>query len=102
MSPDAVTVAGARGESCLQACEAKGLVCDKAQMPFVNDCRELRKHFNCQWCAHQVGGELPVYVPDEAQPTFGQCLVTFISPFKCETKHGSTQRLCTCMPRGAR
>eukprot|EP00913_Durusdinium_trenchii_P013555 g12725.t1 len=67
------------------------------QLFFLNDCNLLRKHFPCEaGCAHQVGKELPVYVPDEFQPTYRQCLLTFISPMNCEAKHSSTSRLCAC------
>jgi len=100
MSKHCKPVAGARGESCSAACSARGLECDVAQMHFLNDCHALKRHFACEeGCAHQVGKELPVYVPDDFQPTYRQCLVTFISAMNCDAKHASTARLCACMPR---
>jgi hypothetical protein len=71
--------------------------CDKDQLRFVNSCKHLRAHFKCKWCAHQVGKELPCYSAAD-KLTQGQCLVTFISPLVCDSKHPSTARLCTCKP----
>ncbi|CAK9001972.1 unnamed protein product [Durusdinium trenchii] len=97
LDPGYEVVAGARGLSCDEVCKLRGSSCDKMQLFFLNDCNLLRKHFPCEaGCAHQVGKELPVYVPDEFQPTYRQCLLTFISPMNCEAKHSSTSRLCAC------
>jgi len=94
---DCESVAGAQGESCKNACASKGTVCDASQMYFFNNCATLEKHFGCEaGCAHQVGKELPVYVPDDFQPTYRQCLVSFISPMTCDAKHASTSRVCAC------
>lgn len=95
---ESLPLVAARGESCTQTCSLRGMHCDATQLYFLNNCRTMEQHFHCKWCAHQVGQELPVYVPDEKQPTFGQCLITFISPMRCETQHPSTQRLCACVP----
>ncbi|CAE6940996.1 Mgat1 [Symbiodinium sp. CCMP2456] len=90
-------VPGSQGKSCVEVCQARNAKCDKQQIYFLNDCNLLKKHFPCEaGCAHQVGKELPVYVPDPAQSTKGQCLITFISPATCEAKHKSTSRLCPC------
>eukprot|EP00438_Fugacium_kawagutii_P030753 Skav217085 [mRNA] locus=scaffold1308:133297:133542:- [translate_table: standard] len=72
--------------------------CDVDQFYFLNDCNLLIKQFGCRFCAHQAGEELPAYVVADFEPTVGQCLVTFVSPFQCGTKHPSTRRLCPCMP----
>eukprot|EP00747_Dinoflagellata_sp_TGD_P064221 gnl/TRDRNA2_/TRDRNA2_153805_c0_seq2.p1 gnl/TRDRNA2_/TRDRNA2_153805_c0~~gnl/TRDRNA2_/TRDRNA2_153805_c0_seq2.p1 ORF type:complete len:816 (+),score=142.21 gnl/TRDRNA2_/TRDRNA2_153805_c0_seq2:173-2449(+) len=101
MSSNAVAMAAKKGESCSAACSSAGMWCDSSQLHFVNDCQALRKHFGCeQGCAHQVGKELPVYVPEPKEPTYQQCLVTFISAMKCDGKHDSTQRLCACLKNG--
>jgi len=97
MSDRAVTVAAGRNQSCSQACAVRRMTCDPKQLHFVNNCHALQQHFKCTWCAHQVGNELPVYVPDDFQPTYRQCLVTFISPMNCASSHPATQRLCACM-----
>lgn len=90
-------VPGSQGKSCVEVCQSRNAKCDKQQIYFLNDCNLLKKHFPCEaGCAHQVGKELPVYVPDPAQSTKGQCLITFISPATCEAKHKSTSRLCPC------
>lgn len=95
--PDFEVIAGSKGLSCDEVCQRRGSTCDKMQLYFLNDCNLLRKHFECEaGCAHQVGKELPVYVPDEFQPTYRQCLLTFISPMSCDAKHASTSRLCAC------
>merc|ERR1712183_236785 len=77
MSSQCWPTVAARGQSCEKACTVRGMECDRSQFHFLNDCRVLEKHFWCKLCAHQVGEELPVYVPDRTQPTYGQCLVTF-------------------------
>jgi len=99
---DSVTVGADKGQSCTAACQQKQMQCNEREMHFVNNCRSLEEHFGCEaGCAHQVGKELPVYVPDETQPTYRQCLVTFISPLRCESFHKSTARLCACISLGA-
>lgn len=101
MRPDSLTVGGAKGLSCTAVCQQKQMQCNEREMHFINNCKTLETHFACEaGCAHQVGKELPVYVPDETQPTYRQCLVTFISPMKCESFHKSTARLCACIPVG--
>jgi len=101
-SEQGVPVAAARGESCSMACASRAMLCDAEQLHFLNSCDALEKHFACEGgCAHQVGKELPVYVPDEMQPTYRQCLVTFISHLTCEAQHPSTARLCACVPSAA-
>ena len=91
-------LAGRQGWSCEEECLHRGAFCDKMQLYFLNDCNLLRTHFPCEaGCAHQVGNELPVYVPDSFQPTYRQCLLTFISPMNCTAKHESTSRLCACV-----
>lgn len=98
MSPRSMAVAGEKGQSCASACQAKQMTCNEREMHFINNCRTLEKFFGCEGgCAHQVGKELPVYVPDETQPTYRQCLVTFISPMRCDSMHKSTARLCACV-----
>jgi len=100
-NPNMKPVVGKPDTTCTETCTEKGLQCRLDQMPFLNDCDELRKVFPCeQGCAHQVGKELPVYVSASIESTFQQCLVTFISPMSCEGKHKSTTRICACMPVG--
>eukprot|EP00929_Paragymnodinium_shiwhaense_P084326 TRINITY_DN4507_c0_g1_i1.p1 TRINITY_DN4507_c0_g1~~TRINITY_DN4507_c0_g1_i1.p1 ORF type:complete len:836 (-),score=194.41 TRINITY_DN4507_c0_g1_i1:209-2716(-) len=92
-----------QGQSCNEACRelGPGHKCDVEQMEFMNDCNILKEHFGCEaGCAHQVGKELPCYVSDDKQPTWRQCLVTFISVMNCESKHKSTRRLCSCSQPG--
>ncbi|CAJ1383002.1 unnamed protein product [Effrenium voratum] len=97
LESDFEVIAGGQGQSCEDVCKQRRSSCDKNQLYFLNDCNLLRKHFACEaGCAHQVGKELPVYVPDSFQPTHRQCLLTFISPMTCEAKHPSTARLCAC------
>jgi len=97
MSALSVPMAAARGKSCTAHCSERRMQCNSREMYFINNCAELERHFGCEaGCAHQVGKELPVYVPDETQPTYRQCLVTFISHMKCEAAHASTARLCVC------
>lgn len=95
---DLKAVAAERNISCTQACSERSMSCESEQLHFLNNCPELEQHFGCSLCAHQVGAELPVQVVGEEQPTFGQCLVTFISAFKCDAKHAATRRLCPCVP----
>ncbi|CAE7312576.1 GNTI [Symbiodinium natans] len=96
-SEDYEVVPGSQGRSCVEVCQSRNSKCDSKQIYFLNDCNVLKKHFPCEaGCAHQVGKELPVYVPDHVQSTTGQCLLTFISPGSCEGKHKSTSRLCPC------
>jgi hypothetical protein len=103
MNPNSMAVAAAKGLSCKQTCESKQMTCDNREMHFINNCRTLESLFGCEaGCAHQVGKELPVYVPDETQPTYRQCLVTFISPLRCETAHKSTARACACTSTSGR
>eukprot|EP00930_Biecheleria_cincta_P002271 TRINITY_DN10328_c0_g1_i3.p1 TRINITY_DN10328_c0_g1~~TRINITY_DN10328_c0_g1_i3.p1 ORF type:complete len:260 (-),score=33.58 TRINITY_DN10328_c0_g1_i3:103-882(-) len=97
---DLQAVAAARNISCTQACSEHTMSCASDQLHFLNNCPELEKHFGCVLCAHQVGTELPVHVVGEEQPTVGQCLVTFISAFKCDASHAATRRLCPCVPAG--
>ena len=94
-----VPVAGHQGKSCEESCQEDGMVCDVEQFHFLNDCGILTASFGCKFCAHQAGEELPAYVVNDFEPTVGQCLVTFISPFRCATQHPSTRRLCPCMPK---
>ena len=91
-------VAGRQGMSCEESCKEDEMACDADQFHFLNDCHILTSSFGCNFCAHQAGLELPAYVVDNLEPTVGQCLVTYISPFHCATKHPSTRRLCPCMP----
>jgi len=94
-----ISVPGIQGQSCDEACASKHMKCDASQLEYFNNCHALEKHFKCEaGCAHQVGNELPVYVPDSFQPTHQQCLVTFISKLDCKAKHKSTSRLCACVP----
>ena len=93
-----VPVAGRQGMSCEESCKEDEMACDADQFHFLNDCHILTSSFGCNFCAHQAGLELPAYVVDVFEPTVGQCLVTYISPFHCATKHPSTRRLCPCMP----
>merc|ERR1712050_236005 len=99
MAATCVMVAGKKGESCTAVCQARAMTCSVTDMHFLNNCNALEKHFGCEGgCAHQVGRELPVYVPDVTQPTYRQCLVTFISTMDCKANHASTARLCACVP----
>lgn len=98
-SLELVPVAGLQGESCEKSCAKGGMACDPEQFHFLNNCEDMINNFGCKFCAHQTGDELPSYVVDDFQPTVGQCLVTFLSPLQCDTKHPSTRRLCPCMPR---
>mmetsp|Transcript_126067 Transcript_126067/g.402952 ORF Transcript_126067/g.402952 Transcript_126067/m.402952 type:complete len:804 (+) Transcript_126067:203-2614(+) len=94
----AVVPAIGRDMSCSETCQERGMRCDAEQLHFVNNCSLLQQHFDCKFCAHQVGEELPVYVSESSNMNVGQCLVTFISPMKCDPKHAHTQRLCACVP----
>mmetsp|Transcript_118388 Transcript_118388/g.334602 ORF Transcript_118388/g.334602 Transcript_118388/m.334602 type:complete len:836 (+) Transcript_118388:127-2634(+) len=98
-SESMVPTTSSANESCDAACAKRGLKCSVEQMHFLNTCTELMKAFPCEeGCAHQVGKELPVYVAGRSEPTFRQCLVTFISRMECSSKHASTMRLCACVP----
>jgi len=97
MGSNSRAVAGVRGASCTGTCALRGEQCNNNELYFVNTCKALEQHFGCEaGCAHQVGKELPVYVPDETQPTYRQCLATLVSPMHCEASHASTARLCAC------
>jgi len=90
--------AGQPGESCQDRCSSQHMKCDAQQLHFLNDCRTLEEHFQCKYCAQQVGEELPAFVQDPEQSTYEQCLVTFLSPLTCDGKHASVRRLCACLP----
>lgn len=98
-NPNMQSVAAKQGDDCQTACSTRNMQCHQDQMHFLNTCKELEAQFGCpEGCAHQVGKELPVFVPDVTQPSHGQCLITFISALSCMGKHKSTSRLCACLP----
>lgn len=99
-SPGYTEVKARRSQSCTDACAGRQMRCDGPQMPFVNTCEAMRRHFPCEGgCGHQVGLELPCYVPDEKQATYRQCLTSDDAPNNCGASHASTQRLCPCVAR---
>jgi len=101
--PETTMVKAAQGSSCAEACTHLHLMCDPDFLYLANTCQALKKRFPCeQGCAHQVGKELPVYVPDAEESTYRQCLVSFISKLNCDGKHKSTARLCVCVPMRSR
>mmetsp|Transcript_3252 Transcript_3252/g.7511 ORF Transcript_3252/g.7511 Transcript_3252/m.7511 type:complete len:324 (-) Transcript_3252:400-1371(-) len=97
-SAKARRVTAPRGASCDAVCRRAGLRCDPKELEFANDCASLRAHFPCEGgCGHQVGDEIPAYVPDRQAATFGQCLVTDQRMPRCGASHRSTSRLCVCL-----
>lgn len=96
-SKDLQVVVATQGWACTNTCQGIGKQCEAQELHFLNTCEELRRHFPCQWCAPQVGDELPAYVSDPANINHGHCLVTFTLPAKCESRHDSTKRLCPCL-----
>eukprot|EP00405_Crypthecodinium_cohnii_P041394 CAMPEP_0206566504 /NCGR_PEP_ID=MMETSP0325_2-20121206/24700_1 /ASSEMBLY_ACC=CAM_ASM_000347 /TAXON_ID=2866 /ORGANISM="Crypthecodinium cohnii, Strain Seligo" /LENGTH=727 /DNA_ID=CAMNT_0054069551 /DNA_START=230 /DNA_END=2414 /DNA_ORIENTATION=+ len=98
--PKLITVGANRGQNCRNACSDVGMICDNGQMYFVNNCTNLRKHFACEaGCAHQIGPDLPAYVPEDSMDTYQQCLVTYTTgSMNCASYHKNTARLCACIP----
>ncbi|CAJ1352197.1 unnamed protein product [Effrenium voratum] len=96
-NPKLLPTPSAAGQSCDDACKEQGMSCSADQLHFMNECGVMMAHFGCKFCAHQAGLELPAYVVDDFQPTFGQCLVTLISALKCDSSHPATRRLCACL-----
>ena len=61
-----LTLVGAdRGESCTARCGREGRRCDRGELlfPAARSCAALRAAFGCKVCGHQVGTELPAFVP---------------------------------------
>ena len=97
-NPGARVLAGDRGKSCDDRCRREGRRCDARELEFVNSCEALARVFPCEGgCGHQIGNEIPAYVPDRAADTFGQCLVTEQRMPQCGATHRSTARVCACV-----
>jgi alpha-1,3-mannosyl-glycoprotein beta-1,2-N-acetylglucosaminyltransferase len=99
-NPATRRVASAQGESCDDACLARGLRCDPSELVFANRCSELALAFPCDaGCQGSVLGEdLPNFVVGEEKPDLARmCLTTEAYPLSCSGRHASTQRLCTCL-----
>lgn len=91
-------VAANKGENCVAACGREGGTCDDQQLHLLNNCHDLKSVFPCEeGCAHQVGMELPAYVTEPREPTYRQCLVTFMATLNCVKSHAHTSRLCACV-----
>lgn len=41
-------------KSCQETCESKGLICNRKDVAFINNCQKLRNYFNCKFCAQHV------------------------------------------------
>ena len=66
---------------------------------FVNQCSALKAAFPCEaGCALSLGADVPCYNVDAHSAAFGQCLTTEARS-RCDAHHGSTRRLCPCVPR---
>lgn len=91
------TFKAGRAESCDGLCQRHGLLCDPAELEYVNNCEALKKVFPCEnGCGHQVGQEIPAYVHEPGRDTYQQCLVTDDVISTCDARHHSTTRLCRC------
>lgn len=100
-SMEDITVVKAKGpgQSCREACQAKGKTCVVAGFHHMNKCDVLKQHFDCKECKEDVGPEQPAFVVPEAPASFprNKCLYTR-NPrgITCEASHKATQRLCPC------
>jgi hypothetical protein len=98
LKPGAEFLNGQRGQSCEDRCRRANKKCEDGQLEFANDCGRLMAAFPCEGgCGHQIGDEIPAYVPDRGADTFGQCLTTEQKMPKCRATHRSTARLCVCL-----
>ena len=100
-NPATTAVTASRGQTCRAACAAQpgGLVCSAADFPWLNDCAVLRQHFACEkGCIMEKGQDIPSYVSGTI-PTKGFCVTKgHNEPSTCDGRHGSTSRLCPCVP----
>jgi len=99
------------GVSCNMACSERNMVCAEEYLQAINNCEELQKHFDCQYClpANSGGGgggghdpPAPGWVVSASQeigaPLPKTCLVHSDSSFlDCKASHHQTQRLCICL-----
>uniref|UniRef100_A0A1D2AAN0 Alpha-1,3-mannosyl-glycoprotein 2-beta-N-acetylglucosaminyltransferase n=1 Tax=Auxenochlorella protothecoides TaxID=3075 RepID=A0A1D2AAN0_AUXPR len=95
-------VAAEPGVSCSAACRARGAVCSKADLHFLNTCAALMRAFPCpQGCSLEWGQDLPNMVAEGARnhSSPGTCYVTQQMP-QCRGQAPETRRLCACVPPG--
>ena len=98
-SPNISFIAAAQGRNCIETCSSIGKVCDDKQQEFANNCETMASLFPCEaGCGHQMGAELPAYVPDQIPATFQQCLIFTEGVASCKSAHKSTARACACLP----
>lgn len=99
-------------QDCHEACSAKGMVCNAAGAPQINNCAVAITLFNCEGsCGISQGVELPAFREDDNQPistiligsvfgarAAGTCMLSSClhSAFTCEAKHVNSQRICPC------
>ena len=99
-APNISFIAAAQGRNCIETCSSIGKVCDDKQQEFANNCETMASLFPCEaGCGHQMGAELPAYVPDPSVATFQQCLIFTEGAASCKSAHKSTARACACLPR---
>eukprot|EP00004_Rigifila_ramosa_P013539 TRINITY_DN3010_c0_g1_i3.p1 TRINITY_DN3010_c0_g1~~TRINITY_DN3010_c0_g1_i3.p1 ORF type:complete len:372 (+),score=65.81 TRINITY_DN3010_c0_g1_i3:646-1761(+) len=90
-------IIGNVGVSCDVTCRDASSVCDADALPFLNHCFYLRKHFQCESCGKNLGGDQPAFVESKEDPLAHACLVnTDTSLFSCSGRHPHTRRLCPC------
>jgi hypothetical protein len=96
-SPDFATVVAEQGEDCVMACARKNQVCSSPDLPWLNDCNVLKKHFPCEkGCILETGLDIPSYVSG-ALPTNGFCVTKMHNELiVCQGQHVGTSRLCAC------
>jgi hypothetical protein len=93
-------VSTVQAQSCMGACKAKGLVCERSLFAEINKCEVLQKHFSCKTCSTNVGYDQPAYVVLTAQVDSqpGSCLVNGNAEYySCAGTHKDTQRICPCV-----
>ena len=102
VQPSAVvrSIAADMGQDCVNTCAAKELICSQQDMPWLNSCKALKKHFPCEkGCILETGGDIPSYVSGDIG-THGFCVTKMHNDLiLCNGLHLGTSRLCACVPR---
>eukprot|EP00300_Choanocystis_sp_HF-7_P019648 c20396_g2_i2.p1 GENE.c20396_g2_i2~~c20396_g2_i2.p1 ORF type:complete len:377 (+),score=78.84 c20396_g2_i2:2301-3431(+) len=93
------------GQTCTDACaklrhKGKHFECDDRGFPWLNNCHQLERAFQCTSCVASTGPDQPALDlgEDLSEPTskVGVCLWTSLGDSKCSASHRKTRRLCPC------
>ncbi len=99
-SPAVSVVVARQGEDCTDACDKKSMACSSGDMPWLNTCDALKKHFPCErGCILETGGDIPSYVSGD-MATRGFCVTKMHNEaIMCHGLHLGTTRICACVPK---